>query len=79
MATEALMLRNVDAYYGDSHVLHGVSLALGEARLLGLLGPNGAGKTTCMNVAMGLLTPRPGSVAVAGEDVVRPLAVDHPV
>jgi branched-chain amino acid transport system ATP-binding protein len=69
LASEALMLRNVDAYYGDSHVLHGVSLELGEARLLGLLGRNGAGKTTCMNVAMGLLVPRPGSVAVAGEDV----------
>jgi branched-chain amino acid transport system ATP-binding protein len=63
------MLRNVDAYYGDSHVLHGVSIELGEARLLGLLGRNGAGKTTCMNVAMGLLVPRPGSLAVAGEDV----------
>ena len=42
--------RDVDAFYGDSHVLHGVSFALGEGRLLGLLGRNGAGKTTCMNV-----------------------------
>jgi len=69
LASEALLLRNVDAYYGDSHVLHDVSFALGEARLLGLLGRNGAGKTTCMNVAMGLLTPRPGSVAIGGVDV----------
>ena len=69
MASEALLLRNVDAYYGDSHVLHDVSFTLGEARLLGLLGRNGAGKTTCMNVAMGLLTPRPGSVAIGGVDV----------
>ncbi|HWM48444.1 MAG TPA: ABC transporter ATP-binding protein [Xanthobacteraceae bacterium] len=69
MATDALTLSGVDAYYGDSHVLHGVSFALGEARLLGLLGRNGAGKTTCMNVAMGILTPRPGTVALAGGDV----------
>jgi branched-chain amino acid transport system ATP-binding protein len=69
LASDALTLSNVDAFYGDSHVLHDVSFALGEARLLGLLGRNGAGKTTCMNVAMGLLTPRPGSVSVGGVDV----------
>src|SRR5215218_10131273 len=69
LASDALALRNVDAFYGDSHVLHGVSFTLGEARLLGLLGRNGAGKTTCMNVAMGLLVPRPGAVAIGGTDV----------
>ena len=69
MANEVLALDAIDAYYGDSHVLHGVSLALGEARLLGLLGRNGAGKSTCMNVAMGVLTPRRGAVRVAGRDM----------
>ena len=69
MANSALTLVNVEAYYGDSHVLHDVSFSLGEARLLGLLGRNGAGKTTCMNVAMGLLRPRPGTVTVYGRDV----------
>lgn len=67
--TKALTLENIDAFYGDSHVLHGVSFTLGEARLLGLLGRNGAGKSTCMNVAMGLLAPRSGAVAVDGLDV----------
>ncbi len=69
MANEALDLVGIDAYYGDSHVLHGVSFALKEARLLGLLGRNGAGKSTCMNVAMGLLRPRGGKVRLLGEDV----------
>jgi len=69
LATDALSLRNIDAYYGDSHVLHGVSLACGEAKLLGLLGRNGAGKTTCMNVTMGLLAPRHGAVEVFDEEV----------
>jgi branched-chain amino acid transport system ATP-binding protein len=69
LATDALSLTNIDAYYGDSHVLHGISLKLGQARLLGLLGRNGAGKSTCMNVAVGLLPPRRGSVTVAGGDV----------
>ena len=50
MATEALVLSDIDALYGDSHVLHGVSLRLGEGRLLGLLGRNGAGKSTTMHV-----------------------------
>ena len=44
MANSALALRDIDAYYGDSHVLQQVSFALGEGRLLGLLGRNGAGK-----------------------------------
>ena len=69
MATSALSLTHIDAYYGDSHVLQDVSLELGEARMLGLLGRNGAGKSTCMAVAMGLLAPRRGTVTVFGEEV----------
>jgi branched-chain amino acid transport system ATP-binding protein len=69
LATSALSLTQVDAYYGDSHVLEKVSFELGEARMLGLLGRNGAGKSTCMNVAMGLLAPRRGTVSVFGEGV----------
>ena len=69
MATSALRLEGINAYYGDSHVLQDVSLELGEARMLGLLGRNGAGKSTCMNVTMGMLAPRRGRVTVFGEDV----------
>ena len=59
MASEALRIRDVDTYYGDSHVLHGVGFALQAGRLLGLLGRNGAGKTTCMATIMGFLQPAP--------------------
>jgi len=69
LATSALELSGVNAYYGDSHVLHDVSFACGEARLLGLLGRNGAGKSTCMNVTVGLLTPRRGEVSIFGNKV----------
>jgi branched-chain amino acid transport system ATP-binding protein len=62
-------LQAIDAYYGDSHVLHDLSFELGEARMLGLLGRNGAGKSTCMNVTMGLLPPRRGTVSVFGTSV----------
>jgi branched-chain amino acid transport system ATP-binding protein len=71
LATSALALENVDAFYGDSHVLHGVSFTLGEGRLLGLLGRNGAGKSTCMNVIVGLLRAREGDISVFGESVRR--------
>jgi branched-chain amino acid transport system ATP-binding protein len=70
-APAALSLAGVDAFYGDGHVLHGVSFSVGEGRLLGLIGRNGAGKTTCMNVAVGLLPPRAGRVAVFGSDITR--------
>jgi branched-chain amino acid transport system ATP-binding protein len=69
LATSALSLQAIDAYYGDSHVLHNLSFELGEARMLGLLGRNGAGKSTCMNVTMGLLPPRRGTVSVFGTPV----------
>ena len=69
MATSALKLSQIDAYYGDSHVLEGVSFELGEARMLGLLGRNGAGKSTCMNVTMGLLPPRNGEITLFGTRV----------
>ncbi len=71
MANSALRLAEIDAYYGDSHVLQRVSFALGEGRLLGLLGRNGAGKSTCMNVSVGLLPPRAGAVEVFGSSVTR--------
>jgi len=71
LANSALVLRDIDAYYGDSHVLQKVSFTLGEGRLLGLLGRNGAGKSTCMNVSVGLLPPRAGAVEVLGKPVTR--------
>ena len=69
MANDALALHEIDAFYGDSHVLHRVSLRLGQGRLLGLLGRNGAGKSTSMNVTVGLLPPRHGAVSVYGHSV----------
>jgi branched-chain amino acid transport system ATP-binding protein len=71
LGTEALVLENIDALYGESHVLHGVSFALGEGRVLALLGRNGAGKTTCMNSVIGFLPPRSGSVRLFGKPVER--------
>jgi branched-chain amino acid transport system ATP-binding protein len=69
LASEALGVSNVDSYYGDSHVLHGVGFALRAGGLLGLLGRNGAGKTTCMSTIMGFLRPRGGTIKLFGENV----------
>ncbi len=69
MAVDALTLESVDSLYGDSHVLHGVSLNLREGALLALLGRNGAGKTTCLSTVMGWLRPRAGRVSVFGKTV----------
>jgi branched-chain amino acid transport system ATP-binding protein len=71
LATEALVLEGINALYGDSHVLHGVSFALRPGRVLALLGRNGAGKTTCMNSIIGFLPPRAGDIRLFGESVVR--------
>jgi branched-chain amino acid transport system ATP-binding protein len=67
--SEALTLAGVHAYYGDSHVLHGVSLALQEARVLGLLGRNGAGKSTTLNTVVGLVKLGGGEIRLFGEPI----------
>ena len=71
MATEALSLSGVDALYGESHVLHGVSFALEAGRVLALLGRNGAGKTTCMSSIIGFLPPRRGDIRLYGDAIGR--------
>ena len=67
--SDALILHEVDAFYGDSHVLRRVSLRVREGQLLGLLGRNGAGKTTTMSVTVGLLPARHGAISVFGRPV----------
>ena len=70
MASEAaLALSEVDSFYGDSHVLHGVGFALAPGRLLALLGRNGAGKTTCLSTIMGFLRPRRGQIRLFGDRI----------
>ena len=69
MAPDALTLTNVHAYYGDSHILHGVSFSLQRGGVLALLGRNGAGKTTCISTIIGLLRPREGDIRLYGEPI----------
>jgi branched-chain amino acid transport system ATP-binding protein len=64
-----LELDNVHAYYGDSHVLHGVSMRLDKGEVVSLLGRNGAGKTTTVLTIMGYLKPDPGRILYGGEDL----------
>jgi branched-chain amino acid transport system ATP-binding protein len=64
-----LDLENVNAYYGDSHILHGVSLPVREGEVACLLGRNGAGKTTTILTIMGYLKPRPGRILFRGQDI----------
>ena len=66
MATSLLAVDRLNAFYGDSHVLHDVSWELHEGRLLTLLGRNGAGKSTTIHSIVGFLPPRSGTVRFAG-------------
>ena len=69
MAPDALRLTNVHAFYGDSHILHGVSFSLQPGGVLALLGRNGAGKTTCISTIIGFLKPRDGEIRLFGEPI----------
>jgi branched-chain amino acid transport system ATP-binding protein len=64
-----LELENVNAYYGDSHILHGLSFAVRPGEVVCLLGRNGAGKTTTILTIMGYLKPRPGHITYQGSDI----------
>ena len=64
-----LEIENINAYYGDSHILHGVSLSVGEGEIVCLLGRNGAGKTTTILTIMGYLQPRPGRIRYRDRDI----------
>jgi branched-chain amino acid transport system ATP-binding protein len=59
----------VDTFYGDSHILHGVSFSLQPGGVLALLGRNGAGKTTCISTIIGFLRPRHGDIRLFGEQI----------
>jgi branched-chain amino acid transport system ATP-binding protein len=69
LAFNALSLTNVHAFYGDSHILHGVSFSLQPGGVLALLGRNGAGKTTCISTIIGFLKPRGGEIRLFGEPI----------
>jgi branched-chain amino acid transport system ATP-binding protein len=65
----SLVVEKLNAFYGPSHILHDVSLTVGEAEIVSLLGRNGAGKTTTLLSVMGYLTPQPGSIRFQGREI----------
>jgi branched-chain amino acid transport system ATP-binding protein len=64
-----LAVDGIHTYYGESHILQGVSLRVNAGELVALLGRNGAGKTTTMNSIIGFNRPRVGSVVLAGRNM----------
>ena len=71
MARELLKLDGLQAWYGESHILHGVELTVHEGEVVTLLGRNGAGRTTTLRAVMGLVGTRTGSIRIGGVETVR--------
>ena len=70
MATPALEIKDLHAWYGESHVLHGVDMVVQPGEVVTLLGRNGAGRTTTMRAVMGLTGARKGSIKVNGVETI---------
>ena len=71
-ATELIVdARGVHAWYGSSHVLHGVDIAIGRGETVGLLGRNGMGKSTLIRTLLGHVAQRDGRITLFGEDASR--------
>nr|WP_208409821.1 ABC transporter ATP-binding protein [Thioclava sp. F28-4] len=68
MIKPMLKIENLHAWYGESHVLHGINLELGEGQLITLLGRNGAGRSTTLRSIMGMVDRREGSIKINGEE-----------
>jgi len=69
-STPALEIRDLHAWYGESHVLHGVDLVVQPGEVVTLLGRNGAGRTTTMRAILGLTGTRKGSIKVHGNETI---------
>ncbi len=70
MGGEMLKITDLEAWYGESHILHGVQFAVNEGEVVTLLGRNGAGRTTTLRAIMGLVGSRTGSVLINGIEAV---------
>ncbi|AEI78904.1 high-affinity branched-chain amino acid transport ATP-binding protein LivF [Cupriavidus necator N-1] len=68
--TPALEIRDLHAWYGESHILHGVDLTVNRGEVVTLLGRNGAGRTTTLRAIMGLTGTRKGSIKVNGHETI---------
>jgi branched-chain amino acid transport system ATP-binding protein len=71
MAEAQLSVRDLNAWYGESHVLHGMSFDVNAGEVVTLLGRNGAGKTTTMRAIMGMLANRKGSIKFQGRELIQ--------
>src|ERR1043166_8159302 len=66
-----LQVRNLEAWYGESHILHGINFDVNAGEVVTLLGRNGAGKTTTLKSVMGIIGKRTGSIRFGGQDISR--------
>ena len=66
-----LSVKDLQAWYGESHILHGVSFDVHQGEVVTLLGRNGAGKTTTLKSVMGIVAQRAGSVTFEGRELIR--------
>jgi branched-chain amino acid transport system ATP-binding protein len=71
MTEPQLSVRDVHGWYGESHILHGISFDVNAGEVVTLLGRNGAGKTTTMRAIMGMLADRKGSITYEGRELIR--------
>jgi branched-chain amino acid transport system ATP-binding protein len=67
---ELLRLTDVHAWYGESHILHGIDLTVNQGEVVTLLGRNGSGRTTTLKAVMGLVGRRSGSIMINGTEAV---------
>lgn len=70
-AVDVLNVDHLRAWYGESHVLHGMSFSLQRGEVVALLGRNGSGRTTTLRAIVGLIDKRQGSIRVGGRDTIR--------
>ena len=69
--SKLLMVNDINTFYGESHILHDLSIQVGEGEVVSILGRNGVGKTTTLRSIMGLSKPRSGTIEFHGKDITQ--------
>src|SRR5262245_41715543 len=70
-AAPLLTVQDIHTFYGEAHILQGISIGVGDGEVVTLIGRNGAGKTTTLRSIMGIARPKMGRIALGGEDITQ--------
>lgn len=69
--TQGIVVKDLESWYGEAHILHGINLTIKSGECVALLGRNGSGRSTCLKSIMGIISKRTGSICINGSETLK--------